>query len=174
MEGLIEFLPILAFIVFGIIKAMSGENSNQKEKQSPNRPPVPRPATIPSQAPSGETQKPKQTVYQTTPENVYVEDQQKQQLEELASRLNTQTTITQIDDINQDDLSLGSAIKDEIKNHSTSKLNENQIKFRKEVKSGLNRKGLVQGVIMSEVLGQPRARKPYNTVISDRRKRNIR
>lgn len=173
MEGLIEFLPILAFIVFGIIKAMSGENSNQKEKQKPNRPTVPRPATTPSQAPSGEAHKPKQTVYQTTPENVYVEDQQKQQLEKLASRLHTQTAITPLDEINQDDLSLGTVIKDEIKHHSSNKLNENQVKFRKDVKSGLNRKGLVQGVIMSEVLGPPRARKPYNSVISDRR-RNIR
>lgn len=165
MDEIMNLLPVLAFIVFGIIKAISGGDSNQQEKQSPKRPTVPKPA-IPKQAPSGETHKPKQTVYRTDLESVYVEQQQKQQLGELA--LNTDSAIAPIDNIAVRDSSLGTAIRDEIKHHSSNKLSENQAEFRKDVKNALNRKGLVQSVIMSEVLGPPRARRPYNSVVQDR------
>lgn len=42
--------------------------------------------------------------------------------------------------------------------------------MQKRIRNNLNRKGLVDGIIMSEVLGPPRARKPYQSVIVKRSK----
>ncbi|ASK63154.1 hypothetical protein CFK37_13840 [Virgibacillus phasianinus] len=42
--------------------------------------------------------------------------------------------------------------------------------MRKQITSNLSRQGLVNGVIMYEVLGPPRATKPYKSVIAERRK----
>jgi len=42
--------------------------------------------------------------------------------------------------------------------------------MQKRVQNNLNRKGVVDGVIMSEVLGSPRARKPFRSVVAKRSK----
>jgi hypothetical protein len=178
MDGLFEFLPIIAFIVYGIIRAMGGAKENEQQKQK--RPNVPRPTATPSggqQNPkrtvyntsgSEETKHtPKQTVYTSSPTNVYVEEQQKQQMEKLKQRMNTGTSDS-IDSLSQQDLSIGPSIQDAIKHHSLQSKNVNKEKFKKDVKTSLDQKGLVNGIIMSEVLGSPRARKPFRSVIAER------
>ena len=187
MEGLMQFLPLIAFIVYGIIRAMGG--AQEEEQKKPNRPSVPRPATTPSQEQNNprrtvyrtsetEIQKgkdpkhhdPKQTVYSSTPSNVYLEEQQKQQVERLKEQMNTRTSDS-IVSLKEQDLSIGPAIQDAIKHHSLKNQNANKERFKKDVKSGLNYKGLVNGIIMSEVLGSPRARKPYQSVTAERRRK---
>ncbi|GGA68667.1 hypothetical protein [Ornithinibacillus halotolerans] len=193
-----QFLPIIIIIIIGIIRSLSGGNQNEKQ-QKQQRPNVPRPR--PSSTPSGQPnpeqtvyktansdkerskRTPKQTVYQSDPSNVYVE-QQKQQMEELKQRVQGRSSsdmITSVSssndltgkDITELDMSIGPAITDAIRHQTSTKLNEKQEAFKKDVQTGLTYKGLVQGVIMSEVLGPPRARKPYRSVIQER-KRNTR
>ena len=186
MDGLIDFLPIIAIIVFGIIRAMGG--ANEQEQQKPNRPNVPRPNTTPSEGQNnpkrtvyrtsesdvhkGKESKehPRQTVYTSTPTNVYVEEQQKQQVERLKKQLNAGTNDL-TDSLSGQDLSIGPAIQDAIKHHSLHDKNEKKERFKKDVKTSLNYKGLVNGIIMSEVLGSPRARKPYRSVTAERRRK---
>ncbi|WP_047986326.1 hypothetical protein [Ornithinibacillus californiensis] len=169
MDGLIEVIGFAAVIIFGILKSLSGNKTEQDQQRKPDRPnQVPKPTPTPS----GGRSKPKQPVYESNPSKVYAEEQQRKQMEQLASRMNTQVNVS-VGDISQQDLSLGTAIQDEIKNHSLDATNENMEQFKKDVKTGLNSKGLVQGIIMSEVLGPPRARKPYRNVITERnRNRN--
>lgn len=38
--------------------------------------------------------------------------------------------------------------------------------FRKEIKGKLNKKGLIDSIVMAEVLGPPRAKKPYSSIVS--------
>jgi hypothetical protein len=163
MDGLIEVIGFVAVIIFGILKSLGGNKTEQKDQQrKPNRPnQVPKPTPTPSGG------RPKETVYQSNPAKVYAEEQQRQQMEKLASRMNTQVNVS-VEDITQQDLSLGTAIRDEIKHRSLDASNEKMEQFKKDVKTGLNSKGLVQGIIMSEVLGAPRARRPYRNVIAER------
>lgn len=44
-----------------------------------------------------------------------------------------------------------------------------QERFQKEFKQGLTRRGIINSVVMAEVLGQPRARNPYESVIAKRK-----
>lgn len=47
---------------------------------------------------------------------------------------------------------------------------QSRTKMERQVSSNLTEKGLVNGIIMAEVLGPPRAKKPYRSVLSERRK----
>ncbi|WP_042145992.1 hypothetical protein [Paucisalibacillus sp. EB02] len=188
MDSLLEFLPIIAFIVYGIIRALGGAKETEQQ-QKPNRPNVPRPTATPSggqdnpkrtvyKSSNSEDHKkteqtrhsPKQTVYTSTPTNVYAEEQQKQQVERLKERMNTGTSDAH-DSLSQQDLSIGPTIQDAIKHHSLQDKNVKKEQFKKDVKTGLNYKGLVNGIIMSEVLGPPRARKPFRSVTVERSKK---
>jgi heme-binding NEAT domain protein len=190
MDGLLEFLPIIAFIVYGIIRAVSGSDKKEQEQRKTNRPNVPKPTATPSggqnnpkrtvyRTSGSEVYKekeqkqhtPKQTVYTSTPTKVHLEEQQKQQIERFKDQMNTETR-TSLGSLPEQDLSIGPTIQDAIKNHSLQNQNVNQERFKRDVKKGLNYKGLVNGIIMSEVLGSPRARKPYRSIVAERR-RNI-
>lgn len=167
MEEILNFLPLIAIILFGIIKGTIGNNEqNEKKQRTPSRPTnVPRP----NPTPSGGQERTRSTTQRTAPVQPSIEEQQKQQMEQLKSRMNTGSKVN-LDDISQQDVGLGSSIQDAIKHQATNKVAENKEKFKKEVKTGLNRRGLVQGIIMSEVLGPPRARKPYQNVITERKR----
>ncbi|HLR03847.1 MAG TPA: hypothetical protein VK111_13970 [Virgibacillus sp.] len=41
--------------------------------------------------------------------------------------------------------------------------------FKKEIKSKLNQKGLIDSIVMAEILGPPRAKKPYRSIINNRK-----
>src|SRR5690625_3961192 len=55
-----------------------------------------------------------------------------------------------------------------IKVENTNKNHKEQA-FKQDFNKSLTRKGLVNSVIMAEVLGAPRARKPYQSVVTKRR-----
>lgn len=42
-------------------------------------------------------------------------------------------------------------------------------RFKKEFKQGLTPRGMINSIVMAEVLGQPRARNPYESVVAKRR-----
>ncbi|WP_010650932.1 hypothetical protein [Oceanobacillus massiliensis] len=41
-------------------------------------------------------------------------------------------------------------------------------KMKRQVVDNISAKGLVNGVMMSEILGAPRAKKPYRSILQDR------
>ncbi|MEN2765947.1 hypothetical protein [Ornithinibacillus xuwenensis] len=168
MDGLLEILPFIIFIIAGIIKAISGGNSEQKEKQQ-SKPKQPNHVPKPTATPSGGNTRTKQTVYESTKAEVSIEEQKQQQMERLASRMNTDVRASK-NNVNQKDIALGSVIQDEIKHHDNQQSSYKKEQFKKQVKNRLNGEGLINGVIMSEVLGPPRARKPYRNVLTERRR----
>src|SRR5699024_10950928 len=42
--------------------------------------------------------------------------------------------------------------------------------FKKDMKKNLTKQGLIDSIVMAEVLGPPRARKPYRSIIYERKK----
>src|SRR5690606_32233886 len=111
--------------------------------------------------------KQKQTAYTSSATNRSVEEQQTLQMEKVTQRMNTSTSDS-IDSSSQQDLCIVPAIQDSSRHHTLHSKNVNKEKFKKDVKTSLNHKGLVNGIIMSEVLGPPRARKPFRSVIAER------
>ncbi|MUK87088.1 hypothetical protein GMD78_01550 [Ornithinibacillus sp. L9] len=162
--GNIFFLVIVIGALLRLFSGNSNQNKEEQRKTQQNRPRQqtnPRPSTSPSRA---NTQRDVKT-NTTASQSISVEEQQKQQLEKLAGRMNTKMEQS-IEDLSTNTTDLGETLK-RPKKEATSLKEED---YRKRIKGNLSRDGLVNSVIMAEVLGAPRARKPYRSVISERNK----
>lgn len=188
LDFIFDNLFIVAIVVFGIINLFSrSTKSNQTEQQQKqsrptnNGPPKQQTSrTNRSQkeetSPSSQRQGPilgrmaekvenaldeiTNQYEQTTP-NETVAEQQKKQYDQLKKEVQHEY-----------------AANTDEKNNKVFKQTEHLRKTTKgsshevtdiDVKSLTNRKGLVQGMIMSEVLGPPRGLKPYRSIINERR-----
>ncbi|MGP4107230.1 hypothetical protein [Virgibacillus sp. L01] len=153
-------LIILAIIggLAGFLKDKSDKDTN-KQKRTVNSP---NPSPTPSGG-GGMARSDYQT--QVSEEKTSIEEQQQEQRERLADRMNTATQkaieerkhdaiINENDNINQ----------------TGNKLSVEQKRFKRRIKNNLNQQGLVNGVIMAEVLGSPRAKEPYQSIVKQRRK----
>jgi len=89
-----------------------------------------------------------------------IEEQHQKQLEKLAGRMNA--SFNPEEDI---DVDMSKAIKDMPK-LSTDKLDVKKEKMQERMRKKLDRDGLVDSVIMAEVLGRPRALNPYENVLT--------
>lgn len=163
MEGILDaifgnFLVVLAIIggIVGFLKDRS--NKDKEEGHKPYQ--VPKPTATPSGGGNYQSQHETTTV-QTN--RTTLEEQQEIQMQQLAERMNTDTTV-----------SVGGRPNDMIIEKMNRRQGDNDShekkKMKKQVKRNLTGKGLVDGIIMAEVLGPPRAVKPYKSVIASRRK----
>ncbi|WP_188453619.1 hypothetical protein [Virgibacillus oceani] len=164
MEGIFDaifgnFLVVLAIIggIVGFLKDKS-KNDSDRDHNKPNR--VPKPTATPS---GGNYQ----SQHQSPPVQTYMntqtmEEQQEEQMQQLAERMNADRV--QRADNRQHDAIIGSTLK-----KRSSFDAHNKMKMKKQVKRNLTGKGLTDGIIMAEVLGPPRAVKPYKSVIESRR-----
>ncbi|PAV29026.1 hypothetical protein CIL05_13685 [Virgibacillus profundi] len=171
MEGLFGLFEALAsnffiviIIIAGIIGFFRDNSAKQKEKQQRKPNNVPRPTATPSGG-----NKPRQRVYNDnqTDKKVYttsIEEQQNAQMEQLANRYKTSANRA------MNKLPHDAIIGDTLREPDKGELSQSQESLKRQIGSNLNKKGLVNGIIMSEVLGPPRASKPYRSVIGQRRK----
>jgi hypothetical protein len=89
-------------------------------------------------------------------------EQRKEQMKQLANRMNTNAK--QAAEKQPHEAFVGHTVEEPKKD--TYKKTE----MTNQVKKNLTRKGLVDGIIMAEVLGRPRAHKPYRSLISERKR----
>ncbi|MBP1947577.1 hypothetical protein [Virgibacillus litoralis] len=153
-------LIILAIIggLAGFLKDKSDTNSN-KQRRTAN-PPKPSPTPSGGVGETVSNNQPQSTVAKTS-----IEEQQQEQRERLADRMNTDTQKA-LDERKHDAIITDNSDNKE----SDRELSAEQKRFKRRIKNNLNQKGLVNGVIMAEVLGSPRATKPYQSVVKQRRK----
>lgn len=162
MEDIIDLIAgnwfLIALIIGGIIKVLSGASEDHEEKRQK---PVPRPRTQaprPTPTPSGGGNRPN-TVKPVPVQSVSIEEQQQKQLDQLAGKLLTDQKQT-LTDMRDEDHHAQSI------DHEIPKMKPNtnyeHVKYKKQIKGQLTRNGLIEGIIMSEVLGPPRARKPHH------------
>ncbi|SDQ48851.1 hypothetical protein SAMN05216232_1790 [Virgibacillus subterraneus] len=153
-------LIILAIIggLAGFLKDKSDTNSNKQKRTASS--PRPSPAPFGGAGETVSNNQPQSTVAKTS-----IEEQQQEQRERLADRMNTDTQKA-LDERKHDAI-----ITDNSENREPDReLSAEQKRFKRRIKNNLNQKGLVNGVIMAEVLGSPRATKPYQSVVKQRRK----
>lgn len=90
-----------------------------------------------------------------------IEDQQKKQMERLANRYQTSAQ--------QDIENAEQKFKDLIVDRNVEEENPGKREMKRRVSGNLDGKGLVNGIIMSEVLGSPRAKQPYRSIVQKRK-----
>ncbi|GAB3050829.1 hypothetical protein [Virgibacillus ainsalahensis] len=172
MQGLFEFIANNFFLVIIIIAGILGffrnnaaqqQEQNRKAQPPGNRNNVPRPTPYPSggnesQQESRTAEQPSQRSISTTS----VEEQQNEQMDRLARKLRTDSK-QEMEKLPHD------AIRENTSLERSKDLSKNQEEVKSQIKDNLDRKGLVNGIIMSEVLGPPRAKKPYQSVLAKKR-----
>lgn len=92
-----------------------------------------------------------------------VEEQQEQQMKQLEKRMGTRSMISDDEGYKSRDVGIGSS---ESKSESNKPYQQQQ--FKKELKGRLNQKGLIDSIVMAEVLGPPRAKKPYSSILTEK------
>ncbi|WP_200416261.1 hypothetical protein [Virgibacillus salexigens] len=166
LSNLIEAIFSNIFIIFVIIAGIigflrDGWNKYSEKESSPNRPNrTPRPMRDNS---NRDASFPTTSQPQTS-STISVEQQHKEQMERLAGQMGANRKVDQSESYNKE-----TAFNDLTRNVE-KELTEQQIRLKKQVSNNLTKKGLVNGVIMAEVLGKPRALKPYQNVIYERKK----
>ncbi|MBY7143346.1 hypothetical protein KFZ56_09795 [Virgibacillus sp. NKC19-3] len=158
MGSLIELIMDNLFIVVIIIAGIIGFFRNSSAEQEQDRRQTNRPRPTSTSAPSGGDNQPQQRRAHEAPSNqpapASIEEQQSEQLGRLANQLQTETKDA-MEKLPHDAI-IGNTLREPNKNSSVEKE-----ALKKQIKGNLGKTGLVNGIIMSEVLGSPRARKPY-------------
>lgn len=173
MDQIIDLIfenPFFLIIIIGALFSLfSGKKKEeQKEQQRSSQQNRPRPESVNA---ASRTSRRKQQVNRgeqererVTPQ-LSIEEQRAKQLAQFASK-NVSSQHHSDSDVKTADGE--NKRKTEIQELASS---YSQREFKREFKKSLSRKGLINSVIMSEVLGPPRARNPYKSVISKRKNR---
>ncbi|MBN6206001.1 hypothetical protein JYK21_06020 [Ralstonia pickettii] len=180
MGNFIEFIMNNMFLVIIIISGIIGflsSNKEEQKKQQQRKTQQQRPAaskTKPTPTPSG-PQEPqhRQRVYQTKTQSeekdltttASIADEQQEQMKRLEERYGITST-----DLTDEDLSL-QGLKFQKSLSKIKDLSEEQRVLKKDIRKSLKNKGLINGIIMAEVLGKPRSLKPYESVTLERYKK---
>ncbi|GAA0602160.1 hypothetical protein GCM10009001_18810 [Virgibacillus siamensis] len=151
-----QFLPFLILIIFGLVSAFSSKSKEKKAMKSEKK-------IVDKQNPANNSTEKKtaETSAQQTYDTDFGDKEEHHALHREKERSQTQ--------IEMDKRKYESLMSSQRRTLDKG-LSAEQKRFKKRVRSNLNKKGLVNGVIMSEVLGKPRSMKPYNSSISEKRK----
>ncbi|MGP4042401.1 hypothetical protein ACTWP4_21210 [Gracilibacillus sp. D59] len=154
MDELLSFIvPIIAIVfwLFGLSKSKD-EQQNQQREQRPQR--TTQQTTNHNQQPKTETVPDFRTMDTNVGSGEETFAQQKEgQMEKLKEKINRAENIR--DKTRNEQLGKHDAIKDGPTPKAYRKENENEISL--SIGKNLTSKGIAQGIIMSEVLGPPRA-----------------
>ncbi|MCG5103086.1 hypothetical protein [Oceanobacillus alkalisoli] len=184
MDAIFEFIFGNMFLVILIISGIIGmlsSNKEQQKKQQQQRPTRPqqgqqqRQSTPRRSAPPSRTEakprpqevvvtahtEPDGTVTSTTTKSI--EEAQEAQMERLQRKYTAaDMSITDGNVIGEGDFF------NEQQLQTLKQFSEEQKVLKKDIRKSLRNKGLINGIIMAEVLGRPRSLKPYQNVTSER------
>lgn len=186
MEAIMEFIFsnfIIILIIVGAITKLLGGNheEEQQKKKTTQRTPSrgsaqSRPRGQSSQTSSGTTRQPTYTGSNNAPssttmnQSVSIGEEQERQLKRLAGQMDAakkesfEELSTQIDHQNPE--RYGKELLQEVSRNSRYK---NKTKMEQQFKNKMTKKGLAESIVMAEILGPPRAKKPYESIISTRK-----
>lgn len=161
-----EIILVILAIIGGVASLFKDKTTEQSKKQ-PHR--QPRPTTpVPD---SSQEQKNDQSRYEPSKEAIEMQEQRDSQMQQFAERMNRNKQEQEEKyeaNLNTNDKGEQKASGDNDFNKQKKQKEFSETDMQKRVRNNINQKGLVDGIIMSEVLGPPRARKPYQNVIIKR------
>ncbi|WP_419893777.1 hypothetical protein [Oceanobacillus kimchii] len=162
MDWIFENLFLVFVIISGIIAVLGDGKKKNQEEQKRKTPPQKQSNSAPrttQRQPRAERE-----VYaeqkRPTISAGNIQEQQQEQMKRIANKYSAQ--VQNVEDLEKKDTS---TILPTNKNENQG---ISQQEMKRRVTSNLSAEGLVNGIIMSEVLGSPRAKKPYRSVIRDR------
>jgi len=183
MDDLLELIfsnPLfLILIIGGLISLLKGGSGNKDGQQSQTQRSR-QPQTVTHNPSQTKTQtqtrqqrpqtKPRERIVRTTS----VEEQRQKQLEQLTGRIGVDAEDKKNTDKKGAKLSglESGTVADKRRQQEITSLHHaaQRKRVKKKFRNNLSREGLIDSVIMSEVLGSPRARKPYESVVNQRRR----
>lgn len=175
MDQIIDLIfenPFFLVLIIGALLSLFGDKKKGKQEEreqgqqqtssrrrmpEPEGKPLGRMETTPERQPNL-VQKKKEMSSQLS-----IEEHRANQMAEYLKRSSTNETSTDRDELSEDQ------VNKEQKRIQKLATSYKQNEFKKEFKKSLTKEGLVNSVIMSEVLGSPRSRNPYQSVITKRR-----
>ncbi|WP_152656252.1 hypothetical protein [Oceanobacillus sp. CFH 90083] len=177
MDWIFENLFLVIIIISGLI-AFLGDSKKKQEEQKKKQSTPPNNPTQARQRQQPAAQRTRQQSTRTREQpraerRVYregerpdisagsMEEQQKKQMERLADRYRTSSQ--------KDMENVEQRFKDLMIDRKGEEDNPGKAEMKKRVSGNLDGRGLVNGIIMAEVLGSPRAKKPYQSIIQRRK-----
>lgn len=183
MDWIFENLFLIIIIISGIVAFLGDSKKKQEEqKKEQSRPPNKQvPSRQRQQRSPQEMRTRQQTQRQTqrkreqprAERQVYregarpdisaggIEEQQRKQMERMTNRYQTSSQ-EDVEDAKQN-------FKDLIVDRKDEADSPGKNEMKKRVSGNLDGKGLVNGIIMAEVLGPPRAKQPYRSIVQRRK-----
>lgn len=176
MEEIVDLIFNNIFVVLAVVAGVIGflKNSVSKEQEAEKKDTRPKRPNRPTPPFGGETKRqwhdptkrrqvPKKEAPTVT--NNTSTQELKPQMDQLVQQVET-SFMENVDEFSSSAHS--TTLKRSLK--SQPKSDQLRTKMKRQVSSNLTQKGLVNGIIMAEVLGPPRAKKPYRSVLAERRK----
>jgi len=166
MDGLIDLVlenPLfLIILIGGIVSLFKGKSEQAEESESTTNKPKPRSVEdLFERAHQRERTRSTEKVRTEPISSKTIEELREEQMLRFAGQADD-------DEDQQKNDEYTSRSSNRIMEENT-KVNHKKQAFKQNFNKSLTRKGLVNSVIMAEVLGAPRARKPYQSVITKRR-----
>lgn len=164
IQVIVDNLFIILIIISGIIGFLGKNRSENDEKEKRPQSKRSRPGTASSrrQTNTRERYSERQPAENASSRTTLAE-QHREQMEQLAGKLNTETKEA-LNDLSSD-ISQENSLRE-----PAPELSKKQEEFRGQIKRNLNREGLINGIIMSEVLGPPRAKRSFRREAAERRR----
>lgn len=162
MEDLFDAIlrnPFLVLLIIGgIISFFKGKNEKQEDKKRPpeTKPKRPEPRPVNQRKEVIIKQEPPRAQEQRV-ERLTIEEHQQKQMESLMSRLHTMEAPRSYERPNDANIKREIEVQNLVSQY-------NHTKFKKSFVKSLNKEGLINSIIMAEVLGLPRAKQPYQSV----------
>lgn len=156
MNQLIDIIfnnPLFLVLIFLGINFLLSQNKSKEEQRPERRQAEPRPVPTPQPVERREVDHNKRNTQVEMSEQLSAEELRRQQLERLTTEI--QGNVEEKQDAQESVKKQIQVTKDKKQNKITNK------KVRSNLKERLTSKGLIDSVIMAEVLGPPRAVKRY-------------
>ncbi|AUJ26230.1 MULTISPECIES: hypothetical protein [Virgibacillus] len=165
MEGLFEAIFSNGFIILAAIAGIIGffkdsfskdtdtENERRKKPNKP-APPFGGGATKPASQP---TKRPERVGGSIS--TASASEQKQQQMEQLAEQMGA--------DLQEPLEDLAQQVQSVQSQRQATEGHLQKQKMKRQVANNFTREGLINGIIMSEVLGKPRGKKPYRSAVSE-------
>ncbi|MGM8213520.1 hypothetical protein ACLIBH_12155 [Virgibacillus sp. W0430] len=171
MEGFIDLITSNFILLFIIISGLISLFKNKSNQQQENKEPSNVPKTYPKEVETKQYKKVEERV-QDTIQSLSTEEQREKQLERLKDQVRgmSRRESDQMTTSRNDQAFQSTAVTHKNNQLLTNKDKEaDQTSLQKQITGRLNQKGLVESIIMAEVLGPPRSVNPYRPRISNRK-----
>lgn len=165
MEGFIEILlanPFFILIIIGILMSLFRDKPTVEEAEDSQ---TPRPVSTSQNRTNQSTplEEEREKPAPITAEDQSIEERRAAQMDRLRDQLSAYEN-EDVDELER------KPMKDATQANMHVQRERQFKKLKRQMKKNVTKKGLLNGIIMAEVLGPPRAIKPYRSVIQERQK----